>query len=475
MKYFLKSLALLMLAFTSCHSQADLTCPFPYTAYTDGDRSGFLTVPLDRSQPDGPTTQLAYLVIQSKSEKRKPDPIVFLQGGPGGLVLALADPMSQLGTGIDPDRDFILFDQRGVGYSDPICPEAGQIIADLFAKDLDIKMEASQLVEQLETCKNSIQEEGRSIAHYGSKENAADLEDLRVHLGYEQWNLLGGSYGTRLAMTYMDLYKNAVRSATLISVFPPQVRMYDHLISNFDRSLQKVFVSCANDPSCVAKYPDIKTVFYEVLTDLEDTPFSYEVNRQPYVLNKQDFLLFLQQMLYDRYTIAGIPAFIHAVKDRDKTQLAISTQVLLQRLQILNLGVYWSVMAEDEGAYDNQAKLDAELDRLPDYAPGISLFASDPTVIADWAASNEQTEKLYVGKSDLPTLLINGDFDPITPPVNAEKALDSLPNAHLSIIPYAGHTPFSPCLFEIIRTFLEHPEQAPKDGCKDAVTGFEWR
>ena len=77
-----------------------------------------------------------YIVIKSNSENRKEDPVIFLQGGPGGSVLPLANIFS--GLALDPDRDFIMYDQRGIGFSDTICPDLSATFLDVMAADISL-------------------------------------------------------------------------------------------------------------------------------------------------------------------------------------------------------------------------------------------------------------------------------------------------------------------------------------------------
>ncbi|MBI5567733.1 MAG: transporter, partial [Chloroflexi bacterium] len=48
---------------------------------------GYLIVPEDHAKPDGPTLKLAVARFRSDSGHPEPDPIVYLEGGPGGSPL----------------------------------------------------------------------------------------------------------------------------------------------------------------------------------------------------------------------------------------------------------------------------------------------------------------------------------------------------------------------------------------------------
>ena len=48
---------------------------------------GWLQVPERHERPDGPVIRLAVAIIKSRAVDRKPDPLVMLQGGPGGSTI----------------------------------------------------------------------------------------------------------------------------------------------------------------------------------------------------------------------------------------------------------------------------------------------------------------------------------------------------------------------------------------------------
>ena len=100
-------------------------CPFDEPLGQDVE-CGYLIVPEDRAQPDGKTIRLAVARFRSDSAKPAPDPIVYLEGGPGGSPLrALIPQFGVLFAPLLEKRDLILIDQRGTGYSQSAldCPE----------------------------------------------------------------------------------------------------------------------------------------------------------------------------------------------------------------------------------------------------------------------------------------------------------------------------------------------------------------
>jgi len=167
---------------------------------------GYLTVPEDRSRPDGPTIRLHVGVFESESEDPAADPILYLGGGPGENSTEATSLIFD--TSIDPfleARDYVVLDQRGTGFSRPNldCPELDSAFKEHIDEDLTREEERSPHQAAIFECGERLVSEGVNLAAYRSAESAADVNDLRLALGYDAWNIHGVSYGTRLALTVM--------------------------------------------------------------------------------------------------------------------------------------------------------------------------------------------------------------------------------------------------------------------------------
>jgi len=186
-----------------------------------------LTVPESRSNYTGKTIQLAVAILRSPNPQRGPDPVVFLAGGPGQGTLPLA---ALVAAGYAPtlaQRDIILIDQRGTGFSQPnlSCAQPMQTSGKRLpfgAATNDRPAFIQAQVDDLITCGNRLRAAGIDLRAYNSAENSADLEDLRRALGYGPWNLVGVSYGSRLALTAMRYRPETIRSMVLDSAVPLQ-------------------------------------------------------------------------------------------------------------------------------------------------------------------------------------------------------------------------------------------------------------
>src|SRR5690606_25260782 len=106
---------------------------------------GLLVVPENYEQPEVRQIRLAVAIFRHSSGNPEPDPIIYLTGGPGGSSLKFGNSFgaSHYAPFLLLNRDMIVFDQRGAGYSEPAleCPDYGQTLAEL----LDLEWEGQNL------------------------------------------------------------------------------------------------------------------------------------------------------------------------------------------------------------------------------------------------------------------------------------------------------------------------------------------
>ena len=251
-------------------------CAFPVPPGFNPE-CGYLIVPENRLRADSPLIRLHVAIFRNRLGVAVADPVVHLAGGPGSSSLNVASYM--FGQGLDAildQRDFILFDQRGTGYSQPRldCPERTSITGTLLERGLSAAGNHEIILDAFRRCRDRLVGQGTDLSAYHSAASAADLNDLRLALGYEKLNLYAVSYGTRLALTLMRDHPEGVRSAVLDSVYPPQVNLYTELAPNAERAFNTFFAHCADDASCNQSYPDLRGVFYRTVDQLNASPVS---------------------------------------------------------------------------------------------------------------------------------------------------------------------------------------------------------
>ncbi|WP_420643348.1 alpha/beta fold hydrolase [Candidatus Leptofilum sp.] len=461
------------------------TCEFGIPGNRDVE-CGYLTVPENRDNVENSrTVQLHVAIFASESENPAPDPILYLEGGPGGDALETV-PL------IFEDRfapflanhDFIMFDQRGTGYSEPslACPELIDLTLDTLDDDLTTEEGQALNLEALAECRERLVDEGIDLTAYNSAENAADVADLRIALGYDEWNLFGISYGTRLAQTVMRDYPEGIRSVILDSAYPLAANLQLETAVNAERAFTVFFEGCAADPACDAAYPNLAEVFAQLVADMNENPILLDVynltDRQNYdaLLNGDFMVSLLFNALYSVELFPIMPKLIYDVRDGRTTDLSPLVTNLLYQQEFFSQGMQLSVQCNEEISFGTPG------DTMPSTAyPYLNeLFeASSVTgqfgfAVCDlWQSGQADPIENMLVNSDLPTLVLAGEYDPITPPSWGQDVAEGLTDFYYFEFPGIGHgaSVSGDCPLAITQAFVEDPTTEPNAACLVEMSG----
>lgn len=432
---------------------------------------GILEVPENRNDPNSRTLQLVYKVLKAKKRDSTNAPIVYLQGGPGVATLIMEEFWAD--HPLRNDRDIVLMDQRGTGASRANCINIGDAMFAVITKDYNLEQDYEATVNLLAECKKKIQQNEVDLEGYNSRENAADFEDLRKALGYKKWNLYGVSYGSRLGLTIMRDFPKSVRSAILLGVYPPESNLFGDRVRSIEKSLLTVFQKCEDNKDCNSRYPNLKERLQEVLLRMETDPFRFDYNGNPFVLNSHDAFALLFVSLYDRHTISNIPLFIDAIENNDSKPVIEFIRSLEAFYSIFNLPMNYSVDAYEELPFFDKSDLNAAIEQS-EFGYAFSFYNLGVKLLSDWHSYRATAIENQPVVSKIPTLMVSGSLDQVTPPSNATSALKYLSNGHEVIFQNESHQFINPCLFKITKEFLNEPYQKPEIDCSFEKKPIEW-
>lgn len=434
----------------------------------------------DRSNPQSPEIRLHVALFKSYSDNPLPDPVVFLDGGPGSNALEKIGPV--FGFVFAPfaeNRDFIIFDQRGTGFSQPRlgCPEYDNMRYDTLDDALSRQDLAELTIEAMRVCQARLESRGIDLSAYNSASNARDLDELRQALGYEQWNLYGISYGTRLALTAMRDTPDGIRSVIIDSVLPPQVSLFDETAGNAERALNQLFLYCTLDEECNRYYPLLGTVFYEVVEQLNREPAQAKIvhpnsNREYDVLIDGDLLTQLAfGSLYSVNWIEQLPKVIYDTRDGNYLLLSQVLQSILYDSDGWAMGMHFSVQCNEEAPFTSVNSLRASVEQFPQlssYVQSIpNISETTLTICEAWDTVEPDPIENMPVFSDIPTLVMSGQYDPITPPHWGRLTASTLPLSHFYEYPGVGHgaTVEHSCGMNMALEFLDSPGVPPDAAC----------
>lgn len=441
---------------------------------------GSVIVPINRKNPSAGVTSLPFVILRAQTQNPKPDPIIYLMGGPGGAAAQFPAFIFRPNFWrFRLNRDFIIYDQRGTGISLPSLDCPNVLTSNYAYADRQLSQEAGDLLylTNVMTCHNELVEQGIDLTQYNSAVNAEDLVDMQHALGYEQWNVFGISYGTKLALTLMRDHPEGIRSVILDSAYPPQVKLYTDIPAGQARAFSRVFENCAANAECNAAYPDLEQVFYGLIVDYNQnwvkltgrhslSGFKFSVIVDGYMLSDVLFTA-----LYDG--ARKLPKLIYTIAEGDATVLFPYAQSLLDGPFTISEGNYWSVQCHDEIPYESVEDVSDSVKVLnPLLQParlssGLTAFA----ICEHWTsgiADEIENQPIF---SDIPTLIVAGDYDPITPPAWSELVHQELSNSFYYIYPTAGHGAIGDevCAAKMAQFFLDDPSNPPDSSCMDGL------
>ncbi len=432
---------------------------------------GILEVPENREKRDSRTLKLVYKILKAKDTNARKAPIVYLQGGPGGATLIMEEFWKN--HPLRNDRDIVLMDQRGTGESEANCTEFSYASFDLLRQDLDHEGEIRALEAIMSECKESMGQQGVDLAGYSSKENAADFEDLRKTLGYDQWNLFGASYGTRLGLTIMRDFPNSVRSSVLAGILAPETNLINESTQNFENSFISVLERCEKNKSCNDRYPNLKERLLKVLKKLQTNPLHFEYEDKPLVLNSQDALFLLYVSLYNRLSIGNIPLLIEALENGETKPLRSAVKRVENLYNLVNWPMHYSITAYEELPFYDAVAMDKTLKEHEIGFEPTSVL-SGIKALSDWHSYRATDLESQEVVSAIPTLMASGGLDHATPPRNAKEALKHLKNGYELLFSDESHDLYNPCFFQIAEEFLIDPSQKPNTDCSSIRNPIEW-
>lgn len=456
-------------------------CPFDVLQGQAVD-CGYLVVPEDRGKPDGRTIRLAVAILRHPSGAPEPDPIIYLEGGPGGSPLEMHAPsFARFAPMLAANRDIILFDQRGVGYSEPAldCPVFTELYLDLLDHTVDGQLLTSQeildrKVETFAACAEELSAVA-DLSAYNTVANAADVNDLRVALGYDEVNLWGGSYGTRLALGVMRDHPQGLRSVVLDAPYGPEVDVYLATPSSYDRALTVLEQECAADDACNAAYPDLRAVLFDTVERLNANPVTVEVihptTGESYtkLLDGDGLAELVFRSLYETAMRPLLPQAIYGASEGTFASFVPGVMFDILRQDYRSWGMYFSVLCNEEMPFSTREEFDAALVDYPELAgffAGFEVGGLSYAVCPRWGAGQAGALENEPVTSGIPTLIMTGQYDPIVPPGWGQSAAETLTSSHFFEYPGMGHgTTSGDCPREMMLAFLDDPGAAPDDAC----------
>jgi pimeloyl-ACP methyl ester carboxylesterase len=410
-------------------------------------KCGKLQVSENYNKPDGEQITINFVILPAIDNSEAKSPLMFLAGGPGQAAAELASGLTNVFYEVRKTRDLILVDQRGTGASHPLqCEDATeQNVYALTPEDFSAK-----------DIKDCLRKLTGDLSQYNSENAIRDFEAVREALGHQKINIYGGSYGTRAGLVYMRMFPDSLRSVVLDSVGPIEVPI-GLFGQSSARSFNLLLKNCQKDTNCQQAFPMLEQEFTALLARLEEAPAQVNIahprlgTQAKFVISKAKLLGTIRSQLYSVATRSLVPLVIHQAYLGNYIPLA-GLIAQTEGGQGIYIGLLFNITCNED--FPRISEMDFELDADNNFGGGDSHF-SFKMVCPLWPQYRPSDIFYKSVIADIPTLILSGDLDPVTPPSNGEYSAKSLPNNHHIVVKNASHTvAMSTCASDIINEFL---------------------
>lgn len=431
-----------------------------------------LQVPEDRARPQGRRIDLRIAWLESgNSGSSQPDPVFFLAGGPGQAASEVAVIVDTALRQVRKQRDIFLIDQRGTGGSNPLtCLDAD---GKALPMDEDAVPSEALLRDYAQRCATSLV--GRADPRfYTTAEAIADLDAVRQALGVSTLNLVGGSYGTRVAQRYALAYPRHTRSIVIDGVVPNDVVVGGDFASTFENAITLQAAQCRKDPACSKRFPvDTRAQLRSVVDTLRRAPVTVDY-RDPGTHAPRQNVLTPDSVVGLAFAFSYVPQYSsllplvldEAAQGRYAPLASLARGATRSMDFQINRGMQWSVIcSEDAPRYQAPAEAADSLIG-PDVAR--AFFAACPV----WPHQPAPAAAATPFTGALPVLLLSGELDPVTPPRYAEQVAKGLPNGRALVARGQGHgTLTAGCMPRLLGQFIDTTDAKALDAsCLDTLT-----
>jgi pimeloyl-ACP methyl ester carboxylesterase len=410
-------------------------------------KCGKLEVPENYQKPAGDKISVNFAVLPAIDDSEYKIPLMFLAGGPGQAATELAVLLNRAFREVRKTRDIILVDQRGTGESHPLScdfEEEGNVY-NMLTKDFKAS-DVNDCVSQFEG----------DLSQYNSENAIRDFDAVRAALGHEKLNIYGGSYGTRAGLVYMRMFPESLESVVLDGVGPIEVP-----IGLFGQSVERAFnllvENCQKSESCHQAFPKLAEEFQQVKSRLANAPVTIDIQHPrlgtptKFVLDDEKFTTNLRMQLYSTSGRSLVPLVINQAY-LGNYQPLIGLMASTEGEQQVYSGLHFNIVCNEDVPRISEEMKAVDASNSFDGDTGHFIFDNVCPLIPKYRPSDDFYQSV---SANIPTLILSGNLDPVTPPSNAEYSAKSLPNSHHIIVENTAHiVATSTCANDIVNEFL---------------------
>ena len=441
-------------ALTDCH----------VVGIRNGVRCGSVDRPLDPAHAERGTLEIKYVVVPAMARRKLADPVFFLAGGPGQSAVALAGQVMALFSRLNNRRDVVFVDQRGTGGSAPLYCQ------DPEDESLADQAQAERQLRLIAQCKAALLQQPylkveSDLGFFTTTIAVQDLDAVRRQLGVERIDLVGGSYGTRVALEVLRQFPQSVRRTVIDGVAPADMALPASFSTDNQAAFDRLAESCGADPVCAGAHPDLHARFATLLQSLPRQAKAQQAltgREEEFTLTRELVLGAVRGALYSPPLAAALPEAIESASRGDYAGLiGLGATQVARKSTRLATGMHLSVVCAED-----MPRISANADK-PGADFGTAFAGMYDKLCAIWPRGAVPEAFYTLPKSDSPVLLLSGGIDPVTPPRHGARVAQALgPMARHVVVANAGHGVMAiGCMRDVVFRFID----AASDGDALAV------
>ena len=435
-----------------------------YGAMSVEAQCGTLSVPEDRAKPDGRKLSLAIAWVPAGDNGDvADDPVFMLAGGPGQSARDSYPQIAGAFAEVLKHRNVVLVDQRGTGDSNLLSCDGGD------ENDEDDSTAAAAAMA--ERCIAELSKKA-DLRFYTTTDAIADLEDVRKALGVAQLNLIGVSYGTRVAQQYAMRHPATTRSIVLDSVVPNALGLGNIFARNLDDALALQFAQCTENPACKARVGEPRVELSKLMATLRTNPPTVRYRDagtgewREDVLKPESIAGMVRMYAYMPLIATILPVLIHDANEGHYENLAALSRMMRGEMKdAMAMGMQMSVVCSEDADSMVARKEDA------DTLLGNGMTEAMAAICKAWPKGDVPADFHKPLATGVPALVLEGEFDPVTPPRYGEDVVKSLKNGRLLVLRGQGHNVIGAgCMSKLFAQFLQDANAKSLDAkCLDAL------
>jgi pimeloyl-ACP methyl ester carboxylesterase len=411
----------------------------------------------NRETQKGRVIDLNIVVVPAIHRDSAGTPIFYFEGGPGVAATHSASFFAEPANPYRQYHDIVLVDVRGTGGSNPLHCSSLQT-----KRGLKEHFEEMYPEEAVKECFDSLSKRA-DLKQYTTTNVVNDIEDIRKWLGYGKVNIFGLSYGTRVALVYMKMFPSAIGSCVLWSPTHTYSRMPLYHARFAQNSLEQVFEDCKQDPLCNNSFPAIKDEFNTLMKKRRNEPFKFLYadsagDSRQLSISWNAFQTKLRTLMYDPAGIRQIPYIIHEVYRGNLEPFIALYPITSQMSSFIAEGFYLCITCTEDVPFIKTNQIES---LTKGTFMGSYRVDQQKKACSNWVRGKTPADYFDPVKSDIPTLIISGGFDPVTPVSMAKEIARHLSRSTLVIIPQMSHMfdglSHPECFDDICLSFINAP------------------